>query len=38
MGLLFSVLTVTLRADQNVVGLAMTTFDSRLRKLVRPDR
>lgn len=26
MGLLFSVLTVTLRANQNVVGLAMTTF------------
>ena len=26
MGILFSVLTVTLRANQNVVGLAMTTF------------
>lgn len=26
MGLIFSVLTVTLRANQNVVGLAMTTF------------
>ena len=26
MGLLFSVLTITLRANQNVVGLAMTTF------------
>jgi len=26
MGLLFAVLTVTLRANQNVVGLAMTTF------------
>ena len=26
MGLLYSVLTVTLRANQNVVGLAMTTF------------
>ncbi|MGN0702831.1 MAG: ABC transporter permease [Lentihominibacter sp.] len=26
MGMLFSVLTVTLRANQNVVGLAMTTF------------
>ena len=26
MGLLFSVLTVTLRANQNVVGLAMSTF------------
>lgn len=26
MGLLFSLLTVTLRANQNVVGLAMTTF------------
>lgn len=26
MGLLFSVLTITLRVNQNVVGLAMTTF------------
>ena len=26
MGLLFAFLTVTLRANQNVVGLAMTTF------------
>ncbi|MEE1169532.1 MAG: hypothetical protein UHP11_02365, partial [Anaerovoracaceae bacterium] len=26
MGLLFSFLTITLRANQNVVGLAMTTF------------
>ena len=26
MGLLYSVLTITLRANQNVTGLALTTF------------
>ena len=34
MGLLYSVLTVTLRANQNVTGLAMTTFGVGLMKII----
>ncbi|MDO5436198.1 MAG: ABC transporter permease [Clostridia bacterium] len=34
MGMLYSVLTVTLRANQNVTGLAMTTFGVGLMKII----
>ena len=34
MGLLYSFLTVTLRANQNVTGLAMTTFGAGLMKVI----
>lgn len=33
-GLLYSILTVTLRANQNVTGLALTTFGVGLSKLM----
>lgn len=34
MGLIYSVLTVTLRANQNVTGLALTTFGAGLMKVI----
>ncbi len=37
MGLIFSFLTVTLRANQNVTGLAMTTFGVGVMKVIMAD-
>ncbi len=37
MGLIFSFLTVSLRANQNVTGLAMTTFGVGLMKVIMAD-